>query len=259
MQCLAERRGRWLPVAVSSLDLQARLLGVGSLLPPELTRSQSSADGYLRRVWDRWWREREEYQDCMVPASLWRFHGQRPANSPQRRLALVAHWLTSGDLVAKIERWCAGPIPDGKLADSLMNLLQIDRDDFWFWHWTLRSPRLKKPQPLLGMARATDLAVNVILPWLWIRAREGRNTDLQCTIERRFSAWPPAEDNAVLRLARHRLLGGAPRRALRSAAEQQGAIQIVKDFCERSDAVCRDCRFPQLVRDWNGMPASPVT
>jgi hypothetical protein len=259
MQCLAERRERWLPVAVSSLDLQARLLGIGSLLPPELTRSQASADGYLRRVWDRWWREREEYQDCLVPASLWRFHGQRPANSPQRRLALVAHWLTSGDLVAKIERWCAAPIPDGKLPDSLMSLLQTDRDDFWFWHWTLRSRRLKKPQPLLGLARVTDLAVNVILPWLWIRAREGSSTDLQRTIERRFNAWPPAEDNAVLRLARYRLLDGAPRRALRSAAEQQGVIQIVKDYCERSDAVCRDCRFPQLVRGWNAKPASAVT
>jgi hypothetical protein len=259
MHCLAERRGRWLPARSSSLGLQARLLGIGGLLPPELTRTQASADGYLRRIWDCWWREREEFRDCVLPVSLWRFHGQRPANSPPRRLALAAHWLSSGNLVGKIERWCASRVPDGHLADSLLGLLQIDHDDFWFWHWTLRSPRMKRPQPLLGRARLTDLAVNVILPWLWIRAAEGRNEDLQRAIEHRFEAWPPAEDNAVLRLARQRLLGGAPRWALRSAAEQQGVIQIVRDFCDRSDAACRDCRFPGFVLGQQRQTAAGAT
>jgi hypothetical protein len=259
MQCLAEQRQRWLTPPLSALDLQARLLGLGGLLPTELTRSQASADGYLRRVWDSWWRERAEYQACALPLSVWRFHGQRPANSPQRRLALVAHWLTRGDLVSRIERWCATPLPDRELTASLMNLLRIEDDDFWCFHWTIRSRRLKKAQPLLGTARVTDLAVNVILPWLWIRAREGGNTELQRSIEHRFEIWPPADDNAVLRLARQRLLGGAPRRALRTAAEQQGILQIVRDFCGPSDAVCRGCRFPRLVRDWQRRwtPSSP--
>jgi hypothetical protein len=109
---------------------------------------------------------------------------------------------------------------------------------------------MARPQPLLGPARAPDLAVNVILPWLWIRAVEGKNKNLQGSIERRFQAWPAAEDNAVLRLARQRLLGGAPRRTLRCAAEQQGCIQIARDFCDRSDALCNDCRFPRLVGEF---------
>ena len=96
------------------------------------------------------------------------------------------------------------------------------------------------------------MAVNVILPWLWTRAGEGRNEKLQREIERRYFAWPPAEDNAVLRLARQRLLGGARRSVLRSAFAQQGLMQIVRDFCDHSNAVCEDCRFPRLVRDWIG-------
>ena len=132
---------------------------------------------------------------------------------------------------------------------ALMEILQIEPDEFWSWHWTIRSPRLKKPQPLLGAARVTDLAVNVILPWLWIRAFEGKNRELQREIENRFHAWPAAEDNSVLRLARQRLLG-SPCHALRSAAEQQGLIQIVRDFCDHSNAVCDQCRFPELVKDF---------
>jgi hypothetical protein len=104
---------------------------------------------------------------------------------------------------------------------------------------------------LLGGTRATDLAVNVILPWLWVRAAKGKNTTLRLEIERRYFGWPAAEDNSVLKLARQRLLGTSSRRALRSAAEQQGLMQIVRDFCENSNAVCENCRLPECVRDWN--------
>jgi hypothetical protein len=250
MHCLAEQRARWFTASASPLQLQARLLGLGSLLPGELTRSRASADTYVRCVWDQWWRERAEYEECILPGSLWRFHGQRPANHPQRRLALVAHWLAAGDLVAKIERWCSADAPEEKLPQSLLEVLRVPHDDFWSWHWTLHSARITRPQPLLGLGRVTDLAVNVILPWLWIRAVEGKNQTLQRSIERRIQSWPAAGDNSVLRFTRQRFLGGAAPGILRFAVEQQGCLQIARDFCGRSDALCRDCRFPALVREW---------
>ena len=80
MQRLAELRARICPpeTKVSPIALQARLLGIGGLLPNELTRQQASADNYLRRLWDHWWRERETFSDCALPRTLWRFHGLRP-------------------------------------------------------------------------------------------------------------------------------------------------------------------------------------
>jgi len=191
-----------------------------------------------------------------LPRSVWKFHGLRPANHPQRRLALVAHWIASGNLVQKLECWCAAGLPDKSLLVSLCKIFEAERDEFWSWHWTFRSARLKKPQPLLGAARVTDLAVNVILPWLWTRAAEGKSEKLQRVIEHRYFAWPPAGDNSVLRLARQRLLGVGQSRALQSAAAQQGLIQITRDFCEHSNAVCENCRFPELVRGWSGRMAT---
>jgi hypothetical protein len=246
--------------------------------------SKKSADGCIRKLWDVWWREREVFDDCILPRTIWKFHGLRPANHPQRRLALAAHWIASGDLVQKLERWCAAEISDGraallrgqadrpvlrsrttaeggqvgpaKLVVSLREILEVERDEFWSWHWTFRSARLKKPQPLLGNARVTDLAVNVILPWLWTRAAEGKNGKFQRIIEHRYFAWPPAGDNSVLRLARQRLLGDSGGRVLRNAAAQQGLIQIVRDFCGHSNAVCEHCRLPELMRDWSGRTAT---
>ena len=287
MQNLAEQRTRLLDGVVAQasrlcvpsqkhtggtpgplLQLQARLLGVSGLLPDELTRAQKSSDTFLLRAWDCWWRDRDELESCVLPREIWRFHGLRPANHPQRRLALAAHWLASENLVDKLENWITSdagragrPLPaDGAhgvtrptsqgLLDSLHKIFQVERDEFWSWHWTFKSARLAKPQPLLGEARVTDLAVNVVLPWLWIRAQAGGNEKIQREVERRFLAWPAAEDNSVLKLARQRLLGTSKARAGQGAAQQQGLMQIVRDFCEHSNAVCADCRFPDLVRSW---------
>ncbi|HEX3857863.1 MAG TPA: DUF2851 family protein, partial [Verrucomicrobiae bacterium] len=212
------------------------------------TRAQKSSDTYLRRAWDFWWRERDGFSDSVLPRAVWKFHGLRPANHPQRRIALASHWLADKNFISKIENWSAAEISDKRLLESLLEVLQAGRDEFWSWHWTFKSARMKKPQPLLGDARVTDLAVNVILPWLWIRAKEGGNGKIQSEIEQRFFAWPAAEDNSVLKLARQRLLGISNVKIFRTAASQQGLMQIVRDFCEHSNAVCDDCRFPELVR-----------
>ena len=250
MHCLAELRPRWHTPQTQPLALQARLFGISGLLPVELSRTQTGADHYVRRVWDQWWRERDEFSDCLLPRALWHLHGSRPANHPQRRVALASRWSLDGNLASKLELWCAREVPDSALPDSLLKALQVEPDDFWSWHCTFRSPRLKRAQPLLGPARGTDLAVNVVLPWLWIRAVEGKNPAVQRTLERRYFAWPAAEDNSVLRLARQRVLGETSPRALPGAAAQQGLIQMVRDFCDHSNSICDRCKLPDLVRDW---------
>lgn len=237
--------------------MQARLLGLSGLLPAELTHTQASTDDYLRRVWDQWWRERDEFSDVILPRAVWRLHGLRPANHPQRRLALAAGWAVAGSLAGELERWCARDLSAGALAGSLLQALQVAPDEFWSRHWTLRSAPLSKEQPLLGATRVTDLAVNVVLPWLWARAAEGRSEAVQHRLEQRYFDWPPAEDNAVLRLARQRLLGAAARRALPGAAAQQGLMQLVRDFCDHSNAICENCKLPELVGELRRVKSNP--
>ena len=252
MQNLAETKPVWTRGAASAFELQARLLGVSGLLPAELTRAEKTTDTFLRRAWDAWWRDRDEFAACTLPRSVWKFHGLRPANHPQRRLALASHWLAAGGLAGRIDAWCVAEMPERAWLESLHGIFQAPRDEFWSWHWTFKSAPMVRPQPLLGGTRVTDLAVNVVLPWLWVRAREGGSEKVLAEVERRFYGWPAAEDNSLLKLARQRLLGTANARILNGAAQQQGLIQIIRDFCEHSNAVCADCRFPDLVRGWAG-------
>ena len=243
----AERGTRNFPR--SALSWQARLLGAGSLLPTQPEEMEN--DSYLRSMWDIWWRERHASSELILPKSLWRFNGMRPANLPQRRLALASHWLANKNFFSNLEKWFTTQNPAASPLIALLNLLQVEEDEFWSWHWTFRSVRLPSSQPLIGTSRVSDLAINVILPWFWMRAVVGKNEELKQRAEQIYFKWPAADDNSILRLARQRLLGGLAPRRLPTAALQQGLLQIVKDFCEHSNAICADCRFPEMVRSWN--------
>jgi hypothetical protein len=256
MQRLAELLPILCPGADDALLLQARLLGVGGLLPSDIPEGRGSQNSYVRTLWDFWWRERENFSDVILPRNLWRFNGLRPANQPQRRLALAAHWLASKPFFGNLERWLTPNTHEPCSPASLLACLQAPADDFWSWHWGLRTARLAKPQPLLGATRATDLAINVILPWYWTRARSGKSEGLAQVAWERYLAWPAAQDNSALVLARRRLFAGRAPGWMKSAVAQQGLLQIVRDFCDHSNAICTDCPFPELVRNFDSLEQS---
>ncbi len=226
---------------------EARLLGLAGMLS-EPTRTQGGPS-HLRTLWDAWWQERAAWQEQILPASVWRLAGVRPANHPHRRLALGARWMAGGPLGDRMVDWLNGDVQGKAGAAELRAILEPiePEDSHWRWHWTLRSPHLSRSQPLLGEGRTTDLAVNTVLPWLWARASTGDRPSLIQEIERRYFAWPAAEDNAILRHGRQRLMGAAARRLPGRAALQQGLIQINREFCESAGALCSGCRFPEMV------------
>ncbi len=240
---LANLEGRLPP----PVELQARLFGVAGLLPAQLTRRWAETDRWLRRAWDVWWRWRDAAGPKVLPELAWRFDGLRPANHPQRRLALAAHWLARPDWPSRFEPWLVADLPRSQLQPALARLVQAPEDPFWSWHWTLQSGRMKSPRPLLGASRIADLAMNAVLPWLWSRAAATGNRSVQDRVESRYQAWPAANDNAVLKLARARLLAGQPLPRPVRACHQQGLLQIVRDFCDHANALCECCRFPALV------------
>jgi hypothetical protein len=227
---------------------QATLLGIGGLLPASLPAEQKRSR-YLRELWDVWWRVRDAHDKQTLPSMVWRLGGVRPVNRPERRLALAADWLAHGELLRRVEDWVADThCSPRKAANALVILLADSEDSFWRSHYTFAARELSKPGPLLGAGRTADLAVNVILPWLWARAKAGKNGKLVERIEEHYFNWPKAADNAVLKLARQRLLGSHSQKLFKTAAAQQGLLQIVRDFCAHTDALCTDCPFPDYVR-----------
>jgi hypothetical protein len=250
LRCLAE----WVSPEHDRMDVvgaQACLLGLSGLLPAQADGPNA---GQLRMMWDRWWREAGRWPAGGLPREAWRLGGIRPANHPERRLAMAGHWLASGPRGPALVEAVMGASAAADACDRFARALQPAADDFWESHWTMGSVA-SRTAPLLGGPRMVDLAINVVLPWLWARASSAPGMDADpCGVAgriwRRFEEWPAGEDNAVLRMARLRLMGGERRRLPRTAIVQQGLLQVAADFCDASNALCEGCGFPAMVEAW---------
>lgn len=257
MRYLATLRTALLEDRPSLPHLQARLLGIAGLLPTDLSPQQAACHPQVRRVWDLWWREQERWRLYLLPKGIWMMDHVRPSNHPQRRLALAAHWLLRRDLPRRMERWLAqatGSIPDRLRQFS--ELLEPEADPFWETHATLLSAVGSKPMHLCGTNRRNDLAVNIILPWLWARTRRAADPSLQKRVEELYFHWPAGADNHRLRLARHRLIGKSRFYRPVRAWHQQALLQWLQDFCERYGPSCKDCPLPEAFRLWKDRPVA---
>ena len=251
MRCIAELTPELFPgfpegapLNFSAVDVEARLFGIAGFLPKDPNEINSP---YLHELWEVWWRIRDQFRESIMPRGVWRIGGLRPHNHPHRRLALVSQWVQRPDFFNSLEWWFTSATEKNSIA-MLVNALSVIAPPFWSSRFNFNRVSMRVSPHLLGEARMIDLAINSILPWFWVRAKTGGNELMMKRAECLFFTLPRSEENRALKNARTRLMGRCDPKMLGSAADQQGVLQILQDFCAHSNALCQDCRFPELLR-----------
>ena len=217
-------------------NVEALLFGVaGFLNQNDLGEFDTPTRVYLRSLWDRWWPRRAEFERLTIPRELWKMSGQRPANHPQRRLAALAQLVRHWPSVRSLRDDCA--------ADDITKFCARLRDEYWDHHYTVTSKLSSKRMALIGESRVTEMLANVFLPI-------AINTDPAKWIA--FKNLPATLSNRRVEIAALRLFGGGDiaTSLLKSAAAQQGLLQIYEDFCQRDASDCQHCLFPAQVAKW---------
>ena len=215
-------------------DVEAVLFGMGGFLnAPNLSEFDVETQGLLRGLWDRWWTKRALFERLSISRSEWQMSGARPANHPQRRLAalgqIVKHWTKVRSLAVKCE-----PTAIHDFFDHL-------RDPYWDHHYTITSARSAKRMALMGASRVSDMLANVFFPRAILYDPMRWND---------FEKIPAIQDNRRAGIAALRLFGAEPdaARFFKSAASQQGLLQIDEDFCATDSSDCAACRFPEQIK-----------
>jgi Protein of unknown function (DUF2851) len=215
---------------------EALLFGVAGFLDaPNLVELRKTTRTYLRSLWDKWWKHREQFRCVVLPAKLWKMGGARPLNHPHRRLGalatLVAHWNKFAVLARQ-----------ASAADIAKYLTELHHD-FWSVHYTLAAEGAATSQALIGDSRVAEILANVVYPLAIFDERDlwGDYRKLRARLS-----------NRSVRIAAARLFADDPRQRefLRPLAGQQGLLQIYEDFCLRDASDCAQCPFPEQVRTW---------
>lgn len=207
---LAAERTGW--KAARSAECEALLFGISGFLQP---RSFDDADDitktYLKPLWDEWWKVRDTFSRVVLPRRIWKFSGLRPPNHPHRRLGALAATASRFPALRK-------QIRDFREKGFLRFFEELDHP-YWTRHWNLSADPLEKPVALVGADRARDLLLNAHLPTLHPDSAE---------IILRATRGP--QPSGILDRASIWLLGCKSNEFLRSAWNQQGLLQLYRDF-----------------------------
>jgi hypothetical protein len=217
-------------------DAAALLFGVAGFLPAsDLRHFDAPTRTYLRNLWEQWWPQRAEHERLALAPSLWKLAGQRPANHPQRRLAALAAIIEHWPRVRALAKSCE--------LRAVHKFFAELHDDYWDQHYTVTSKPSATRMALVGESRVTEMLMNVLFPL-------AMHTDPSRWIG--CKTIPAVLGNRRVETAAQRLFGEDPRRRtlLKTAAAQQGLLQIYEDFCQRDASDCHHCRFPEQVRKW---------
>jgi len=217
-------------------EIDALLFGVAGFLKPEdFPAAAPATRAYLRGMWERWWALRAEWEGLTVPAKLWKQGGQRPVNHPQRRLAALAAMVRQWPKVRAAAEECE-PANVRKLLGGL-------RDEYWEHHYTVRSGASGSAMALIGASRVTEMLANVFYPWAILERPEKWEG---------YRALGAELSNRRVKVAAARLFATDGRQAelLKSAAMQQGLLQVYEDFCMQDESDCAACLFPRQVAQW---------
>jgi hypothetical protein len=234
-----ERLGAALPLADlravggdSGRLVQAVLLGVAGLLP---SQRGIGTDGEWPVRLERDWAEVAPQVATPLPRSSWRTWRVRPENLPARRTAgvsqVLAGWVRE-DPVARL----LDDLEDAERLGRPVRLAEPWRvratDQFWQLHYDFgRASRGARPW-LIGSPRAGEVAVNVLLPFLYALGQhlgDGRLSDRAQALYRRYPATAP---NRVTREMVRQLGGERGMASARTACRQQGLIHLYKNWCD---------------------------
>lgn len=217
-------------------DADALLFGIAGFLDQrDLGGFDTPTRAYLRGLWDRWWPRRAEFERLTLAKPVWKMSGQRPANHPQRRLAALAQLVRHWPRVRALRDACE--------PDAITEFCAGLRDEYWDHHYTVTSRTSARRMALIGETRVIEMLANVFLP-----IATAANPLRWATFEK----LPAPLSNRRVEVAALRLFGESRLGAslLKSAAMQQGLLQIYEDFCQRDASDCEHCLFPSQLAKW---------
>jgi len=214
--------------------IQALSLGVAGLLPSEGNFSPEDVAEIdrLRAPW------KGSGMKEVMKRGDWRFFRVRTANLPPRRLAGVSHLLVRhcGDLSQNIVR-LAGLPSLREARKTLAEALIVRTSDYWASHGDF-GVGVPLQGAVIGPDRATDIRVNVILPFVMAHGHIHRKPWLSNRARKLYRTERKLSENRITRYMARQIFGEGSR-GVDSACQQQGLIHLYGRYCVRAKcAVC---------------------
>jgi len=225
--------------------LESILFNISGIIPDVNKIPDEETSEYIRTLVENWINIRPRYDGETYSLSDWNFFKLRPQNFPTVRIASGARLLNlilQKNLVSRLIKVFEENYDQHKLITRLRNSLIIKADGYWATHYNFNRPVKVKIKYFLGLGRADEIIVNLILPFMSVyfdlfenKSVAERVLDLYLNFKQKEGNKLIADVSEVLLIKNQKL----------QSIIHQGMIELFRNYCIKQR--CLECKIGKEV------------
>ncbi|MBK8945736.1 MAG: DUF2851 family protein [Ignavibacteriae bacterium] len=224
------------------LKLESILFKISGLLPENIS---SDEENYVRNLNEIWNQEKQNYDGKYFDETQWHFLGQRPQNFPTIRIAggiKIIEAILNHNLIGHLIRKFSEIKKEAVLINSIRSLFVIKANGYWAEHYVFDKKSNIKLNYLIGVSRADEIFVNVILPFLSVYFEVFGNHNLSKKVLKIYNEYEQKLDNKIVRDVAHGLNSvGIEKKTIYA----QGMIEAFRNYCSKNK--CLECEIGKTI------------
>jgi hypothetical protein len=227
----------------SRLMLESIYFNVSGLIPEENEKIDSS--DYLNSLRECWKTISSDYDGKRFDETQWQFLGQRPQNFPTIRIAggsYIVYSMICYNLISKILEKFEKISSLDVLINSIRSLFIVKATGYWRNHYVFEKPAESKLKFMIGLNRANEIFINVLLPYLFVYYEIFGNKRLSKKVLKIYNEYEQKSNNNV---TKHISEGLRFYEYGNKSIYSQGMIELYRKYCTKDR--CLDCEIGKMV------------
>ncbi|MCX6170922.1 MAG: DUF2851 family protein [Ignavibacteriales bacterium] len=224
---------------------EAAFLFISGLALGSNSVTEEVSKKYLEKISYHWNSIRPFYDGKYFDETHWHFFRMRPQNFPTIRIAggaRLVRELLHKNMISVITRKIDEIYNLSVLVNSLRSFFIVKSDGFWKNHYVLDQKANGEIKYFIGVARADEIVVNVVLPFFSVYFDVFGNQQLAKKIVKVYSLYEQRSENQIVTDMAQSLNMNDH---VQSTIYTQGMIELFRNYCSRNR--CLECEIGKII------------
>lgn len=202
-------------------------------------------DEYTQKLKDNWENLSRIYDGRYIEKNKWQYLRQRPMNFPTIRIAAGSRFVNeiiNNNYIWELEKKIKEIQKFQILSNILKSLLVVKSEGYWKDHFVFCENTSTELKYFVGISRAEDIIVNVVLPYFMVYFDVYGETDYSKKIINLYTNFHQTSDNKIVVNVSEDL---NLKELSKKTVYQQGMIELFRNLCSKNK--CLECEIGKKV------------
>ncbi len=225
--------------------IQAVLFRISGLLTTPIETEDNEMNEFQNRLSAYWNELKTLYDSEYLDETDWHFFRMRPQNFPTVRIAAGAYFIDkilNGNLISELVDLIKSTKSNKKIISEIRNAFVLKSFSVWKNHYVFYKKSKSEIRYLVGLSRADEIIVNVLLPFLALYFKVFQLNDYYKRVLKLFTIYEQKSEYTIVSEI-------APILGLQNLTHRtlfiHGILHLYRSYCSKGK--CSECEIGKVV------------